>query len=481
MAYNSTRKMLTKVNGISLYEVSKCLGAPSRDLGTLCTYPNIRMWSKHKPIRSSSIVPLTDAQKRALNYGLKPPQSLINGTSNFRDLLDENLKWTYEKPRGVGNGYNEPYRLSDFVSMDVEEGYCHDCVDPPIKAGEFNYSTIVGSSGSLLVTADTSTISGAIQYSDLGSYDSWYLGMVVFVTSHWDNNEYMFFKTSDYTLATAPHFNFSKEDADAILQVGGEGTYDFFIFLIDRKGTTDGKNVLHLYNPTASGKDYPNPNVMSALFNDLSQIQGKLTVRGGGESGDPSIHLSIEALAPGNAVTSSIPFPPDSDRYFRVLTMDDQYQYNDDGTITEKDTSGFYLSLTSSAKYTVSIQCTVTNSNSTSLTITKSSLRIRISHGLSGTISTDNPLMLSPANLSSSTRPPYTEESSVTIPGGESRTFTLALPDNSMIMNASGVSDPNISTNTKSTVAMTLMKYSLVGNQASYEPITSTTFRVIKK
>lgn len=101
---------------ISVAMVKSELGAATNDVGQLCTHPNVNKWSKYKPVRHSSIEPLTEAQKASMNYGLTMP--LLSASSAKTSLAT----WDYARPRGGVN--NEPYRLSDF------SGYNHNAGAP---------------------------------------------------------------------------------------------------------------------------------------------------------------------------------------------------------------------------------------------------------------------------------------------------------------------------------------------------------------
>ena len=102
-------------SNISVSMVRKELGAATNDVGQLCTHPNVNMWSKWKPIRHSSIEPITQAQLEAHNYGIA-----WNSYANIDaiKLAYENREavLNYNKPRG--GLYNEPYRLTDFINYE---------------------------------------------------------------------------------------------------------------------------------------------------------------------------------------------------------------------------------------------------------------------------------------------------------------------------------------------------------------------------
>lgn len=100
---------------ISVAMVKSELGASTNDVGQLCIHPNVNMWSKWKPIRHTSIEPITQAQLEAHNYGIA-----WNSYANIDavKLAYENNEsvLNYNKPRG--GLYNEPYRLTDFTNYE---------------------------------------------------------------------------------------------------------------------------------------------------------------------------------------------------------------------------------------------------------------------------------------------------------------------------------------------------------------------------
>ena len=100
---------------ISVAMVRDELGASTNDVGQLCIHPNINMWSKWKPIRHTSIVPITQTQIEAHNYGIEwnsyaNIEAIVSAYENMEEVL------SYSKPRG--GVYNEPYRLTDFTNYE---------------------------------------------------------------------------------------------------------------------------------------------------------------------------------------------------------------------------------------------------------------------------------------------------------------------------------------------------------------------------
>ena len=122
--------MALPTTGISTSLVGTTLGSGSRDVGTLCTHPNINKWSKWKPISIAKVTGLTESDLQSANYGLSIPAA----DSDDGTYLSQT--WGYIKPTG---GSNSPYRIGDFRT------YEHAAICP------FNFilpnSIAVGSSG----------------------------------------------------------------------------------------------------------------------------------------------------------------------------------------------------------------------------------------------------------------------------------------------------------------------------------------------
>lgn len=59
--------------GISLDDIGSVLGVSTRDLGTLCTHPQVKKWAKYKPLPVGIPGSYTQAQAKGCNYGLYIP------------------------------------------------------------------------------------------------------------------------------------------------------------------------------------------------------------------------------------------------------------------------------------------------------------------------------------------------------------------------------------------------------------------------
>lgn len=117
---------------VSFSDVNATLGTAHTDLASLCKDKNINKFARYKPIRSSVIGLLTEANRRAANHGIQLPEAVISNSLTLSAIQDAVAnEWGYLKPNG---GSSSPYRLHDFgntVSL-TGEGYYHNAV-PPIQ------------------------------------------------------------------------------------------------------------------------------------------------------------------------------------------------------------------------------------------------------------------------------------------------------------------------------------------------------------
>lgn len=107
---------------ISTSLVGNTIGSGSRDVGTLCTHPNINKWSKWKPVRRNNVTGITYTDLQAVNYGLVVPTS---STTPEEAITKE---YAYNRPRG--GIFNEMYRLGDF------RNYNHEAISPTYGIGD---------------------------------------------------------------------------------------------------------------------------------------------------------------------------------------------------------------------------------------------------------------------------------------------------------------------------------------------------------
>lgn len=104
----------------------------SANLGHIIVNGNINKWSRHKPIRSSSVSELSDSDFVNANFGLNMPSAY---PQDFKRAIN-NATYTYNRPRGLAT-YNERYRTLDFNK------YSHYALSPCKKCVDFTFDTTV--------------------------------------------------------------------------------------------------------------------------------------------------------------------------------------------------------------------------------------------------------------------------------------------------------------------------------------------------
>lgn len=96
---------------VSVADVQKVLGVSDKHIGDLCKSAKINKWAKYKPISYKALKPITEAQRKTVNFGMSLPAPV-----EFRQNLNtiKNVcatGWVYDKPTG---GINSPCRIDDF-------------------------------------------------------------------------------------------------------------------------------------------------------------------------------------------------------------------------------------------------------------------------------------------------------------------------------------------------------------------------------
>lgn len=116
-------------NNLDIYEIARCLGHCTTDLGHLCTSPKINMWNKWRPLDSTQEdTPLTDTTRKAKgsSWGLTIP--VFTSIASLLNYCQANLDpgecaWTAEVSA-------HKHRITDFVqwngsALSTENGYEH--------------------------------------------------------------------------------------------------------------------------------------------------------------------------------------------------------------------------------------------------------------------------------------------------------------------------------------------------------------------
>jgi len=163
-------------SNISTTLVGTTLGSGSRDVGTLCTHPNINKWSRWKPISSNKHEGIIIADLINKKFGLD-----IVSKSTIFDLLayySTNSIWNYLKPTG---GASSPYRLGDFRNYDHLAYMAFNTT----QLNSFYYKT--DDKIRNWIYNDQSALTSLIRWDDLG-YGDYYFGACIAKKSDFQQN-----------------------------------------------------------------------------------------------------------------------------------------------------------------------------------------------------------------------------------------------------------------------------------------------------
>ena len=280
---------------ISVAMVKAELGAATNDVGQLCIHPNVNMWSKWKPVRFNSIIPITQAQLEAVKYGITF-DTYANIEAIRTAYQNSSVVWSYDKPRG--GLYNEPYRLTDFTN------YEHSAIAP--IAGAFatpqaqnienGQTTITGS-----VFINGSPKVGEIGWEDLG-FEGRKLAMALYGRDG----------LAKVAVANNSGDMFVEMDTRYPLPVLSAESYTAYLFLTNGAGTTT-SNLAGIINHSPFG--YPIEVVshlvlisIEAHWNNSNPNQIIYTVKGTNQTGAPIslLNCSVRIRNQQNACSSTI-------------------------------------------------------------------------------------------------------------------------------------------------------------------------------
>lgn len=209
MAYNLSDHSIS--DPVNIYDIQRCFGSSSPDLGTLITNVNINKWAKYKPVRYPNVntVSQWDFTNRVWQTDLLAPWWKANdglcgmattvatefgdptsSTSFAYKLINGQLGWTYQRPTG---GSTQPYRATDFAH------YYGDAIQP---YGEIGSTRIyIQNNGQAQIDWDLMDVEPRnLSLSDIQvtingttySLTDFYLGIIL-----WKNNTYMMFTSSN--------------------------------------------------------------------------------------------------------------------------------------------------------------------------------------------------------------------------------------------------------------------------------------------
>lgn len=100
---------------ISVSAVQSVLGVTDNSIAALCQSSNINLWALRRPIVHTALYNLTDAQRKAANFGFSLPQFSL--PTALLTALGDGSAWSAKLPNGTYP--TQPCRLGDF------RGYAH--------------------------------------------------------------------------------------------------------------------------------------------------------------------------------------------------------------------------------------------------------------------------------------------------------------------------------------------------------------------
>lgn len=172
--------MANRISLSQLYNTLGITGQSRTSLGSLCSneHGKINMWAKYKPQNIASAKPLTEAQRKAANFGLRP----TNVFSSVQKLIDS-------FGNGVENGFTYvgvPRKGVDRMRVSDFDGYSH-AAAAPWWLMDAEIDVEVPEDGELnlqLTLRQPADDSGAVRFKDMlmsgENFAQWYPGVIVF-------------------------------------------------------------------------------------------------------------------------------------------------------------------------------------------------------------------------------------------------------------------------------------------------------------
>jgi len=273
-------------SNISVAMVKSELRASTNDVGQLCIHPNVNKWSKWKPVKHSSLVPITEAQLEAVDFGIKMP--IYSNVQAYVDGLTLRPKvepiWEYESPVG---GTTSPYRLTDFINYDK---------NAIVPFGLFNVTKQASKTGgNPIITGTIGFVEGSDPYQlRLQDFD---FGNRRFAMAYRKSGD----TTYGTVVGNIGDFSVDLNVNDTNLTIG---TYEAFLFMTNNVGGVT--NILGF-------EGHPEPNIfgetglifkvvtqtvtlsIDAMYSQFNQNQIIINVRANNETG-ASVTLSNSIL-----------------------------------------------------------------------------------------------------------------------------------------------------------------------------------------
>ena len=394
--------------GLTISEIKSVLGDSSLDLGTLCKSSNINPLAKYKPVNVASWGEITEAQRKAVNYGLTAPSS----DASYSVAITR--QWTYTKP----NGY---YRALDF------DGYKHDATFL-IKCRDNEINLVVQNPTSQPYLY--SNVQGEMELADFGTLSSWYACLVLTYGSK------TYYKTADKTMGDGGTvMNFTGTEAATITNRAA-GTIKYYVLFCDTAITTMSQTLTgapkFLPLPWFSGESYP--------------YHGNIVVKTTYSGVPDGVTLKVQSVAAVSVPTTSTTFttsPPIPQNLLDAGCTTNQWggYFGVPGTpptgtsLTVDDMVGYFKV----SSYSACFKILVTNNNSTAFTLETT----RFKANLSKTFATSSKVEHIPVTVYDTN---INAVASLNVPANSSKTYIFSLPASALAYSSSssvGVSSGN--------------------------------------
>lgn len=360
-------------------DIAYVLGVDIGDVGELCTSIEIKPYAKYKPVDIDSIETPTDAQRKAINYGITAP------VASSTPAETKNTLWKYTKP-------TKKFRVLDF------DGYNHKAVAPIVTKGNI----VVKQSDSSGVTLATfPNVVGSMTLSDFGSLDGYYLAVLMIGSTN--NLPYIKTASAPFGSTMAPTLRLTYSE----LTPFNSGT-EYYLCLSDTMQTTFGQL-------PAGAKYLPIPRFQGQTLDDFI---GTVTKQAG-YNVRATFDMLFPRTAPASATQFTNPAPP-KPNYFSALPPPDP----ETGEIPNE--SRYYYTTTTNTSLNIRFQLTQMDD-----TIYGNSLYARLSPTYYGTPSARNKMTI--YRLVNGTVTEVTGALSTGV------TYVAALPASALVMNSSNV------------------------------------------
>lgn len=230
MPWDKTNQIMTAPLNINVDgDIQQASKVRSGDLGYCFVHGLWNKWAKYKPVKSPKIAPMTEAELKALNYGL-----VISKYTDMDSLMagiTAGTGWAYDQPDGSSG---ERYRMFDLTNPSDRTAIGYRGNANSFFAYLEVPGRVVSGSGGAVIRANwqaSDTVPGSIQISDLTdingdniSLGNMYLGALIKLGSSYH------YKTSSATIGSntyAAEINLTESDITAL----GFGTFTVYPLL----------------------------------------------------------------------------------------------------------------------------------------------------------------------------------------------------------------------------------------------------------